>query len=124
MNGLIAQEKLRKAVIKYKETHTIQETANFFEIGTDTVSRWNSQYKKEGTLLPVETGGKTYSLVTEEGHKFLISEIEKKNDITLEMLQKKYLARFGKLISISTVHYHLNKLNISLKKKASMTRKN
>lgn len=46
----------------------------------------------------------------------MISEIEKKNDITLEMLQKKYLARFGKLISISTVHYHLNKLNISLKK--------
>lgn len=42
MNGLIAQEKLRKAVIKYKETHTIEETANFFKIGIDTVSRWNS----------------------------------------------------------------------------------
>lgn len=124
MNGLAAQEKLRKAVIKYKETHTIQETARFFEIGTDTVSRWDSQYKNKGTLLPAETGGKTYSFVTEEGQEFLIAEIKNKNDITLEMLQQKYLERFGILISISTVHYHLKKLNISFKKKVSMTRKN
>lgn len=124
MDGLIAQQKLRKAVVKYKSTHTIEETALFFELGTDTVSRWDAQFKKDGTLLPAKRGGKTYSFVTEEGRKFLSSEIERQNDITLFELQQKYLERFGILISIPTVHYNLKKLKISLKKKAFTTLKN
>lgn len=122
MTELTYQEKLRKAVIKYKKNHTIKETAIFFEIGEDTVSRWDSQYKKEGTLSHRKRNSATYYyIVSEEGKKFLASEVEKNNDITLEELRQKYLAKFNEDISVPTVHYHLNKLNITRKKKASTT---
>lgn len=124
MNEQTYQEKLRKAVIKYKQTNTIEETANFFEIGTDTVSRWYAQYKKEGTLLPRKKGGATYYVVSEEGKKFLASEIENNNDIKLEELRQKYFNQFNEDISVSAVHYHLKKLNITRKKKVSTTLKN
>lgn len=117
MKELTAQEKLRKAVIKYKQSHTIEETAKFFEIGTDTVSRWDAQYKKEGTLSPRKTGGATYYVVSEEGKKFLASEVQNKNDITLEELRQQYFIRFNENISVPTVHYHLKKLNLTHKKK-------
>lgn len=124
MNETTAQKKLRKAVINYRKNHTIEESALLFEIGTDTVVRWENQFKNEGTLLPQKTGGKTYSFVTETGQQFLRSEIEKENDITLQELQTRYLERFNIKLGISTIHYHLKKLGISLKKKASMTPKN
>jgi transposase len=121
MNETTAQEKLRKAVIKYKENHTIEETANFFEIANITVSRWNSIYKNEGRLLPLQSGGATYYIVDEKGKQFLIAEVENKNDITLAELQKKYLEKFDETIGISTIHGYLKKANISLKKKVSTT---
>jgi transposase len=125
MTELTYQEKLRKAVIKYKQNHTIKETAIFFEIGEDTVSRWDSQYKKEGTLSHRKRSSATYyCIVFEEGKKFLASEVEKRNDITLEELRQKYFTKFNEDISVPTVHYHLDKLNITRKKKASMTPKN
>ena len=118
MELLNFQEKLRKAVIKYVGDHTINETAIFFEIGTATVSRWKAQYESDGTLTPAKKGGATYFVVGEDGKQFLISEVENKNDITLEELRQKYLEKFNELIGISTIHYHLKKANISLKKKA------
>jgi transposase len=122
MNESTFQEKLRKAVIKYKQDHTIRETANFFEIATVTVSRWNAQYKNEGSLLPRKRSEDTYfSVVDEKGKQFLISEIEKKNDATLEELRQKYLEKFDELIGVSTIHGHLKTANISLKKKAFTT---
>ena len=117
MELLNFQEKLRKAVIKYVGDQTINETANFFEIGTATVSRWKAQYENEGTLTPAKKGGATYFVVGEEGKQFLISEVENKNDITLEELRQKYLEKFNELIGVSTIHYHLKKANISFKKK-------
>ena len=124
MNETTAQEKLRKAVINYRKNHTIEQAALLFEIGTDTVVRWENQFKNDGTLLPEKNGGKTYSFVTETGQQFLRSEIEKENDITLQELQTRYLERFNIKLGISTIHYHLKKLGISLKKKVSMTQKN
>jgi Transposase and inactivated derivatives len=117
MESLDFQEKLRKAVLKYEKKHTINETADFFELGTATVSRWKAQYENDGTLTPAKKGGKTYFVVGEDGKQFLISEVENKNDITLEELRQKYLEKFNELIGISTIHYHLKKANISLKKK-------
>jgi transposase len=117
MESLNFQEKLRKAVIKYLENHTISETAVFFEIGTATVSRWKAHYENEGRLTAAKKGGATYCVINEEGKKFLISEVENRNDITLEELRQKYLERFDELIGISTIHGHLKKANISLKKK-------
>ena len=66
MNESTCQQKLRKAVIKYKKTHTIEETANFFEIATITVSRWDAQYKNEGTLLPRERSKDSYFSIVDE----------------------------------------------------------
>ena len=118
MTEINYQEKLRKAVFKYKQTHTIKETALFFEMGEDTVSRWDRQYKKEGTLSPRKRSKSTYySVVSNEGKKFLVSEVEKRNDITLEELRQKYFIQFNEDISVSTVHYHLAKLGITRKKK-------
>jgi transposase len=115
------EEKLRKSVIKYLKDHTINETAYFFEVGASTVSRWKAQYENDGTLTSAKKGGATYFVVGEEGKQFIISEVENKNDITLEELRQKYLERFNELIGISTIHGHLKKANISLKKKAFMT---
>jgi transposase len=116
------EKKLRKSVIKYLKEHTIGETASFFELGTATVSRWKAQYENEGTLTPAKKGGATYCIVGEEGKQFLISEVENKNDITLENLRQKYLTKFNELIGISTIHGILKQANISLKKKAFTTR--
>lgn len=121
MNESTFQEKFRKAVIKYKQTHTIKETADFFEISTVTVSRWDAQYKNEDSLLPRKRNEDTYFFVIgEEGKNFLISEVENKNDITLEELRQKYLEKFNELIGVSTIHGILKKANISFKKKVSM----
>jgi len=118
MNESTFQEKFRKSVIKYKQTHTIKETADFFEISTVTVSRWDAQYKNEDSLLPRKRNENTYFFVIgEEGKKFLISEVENKNDITLEELRQKYLEKFNELIGVSTIHGILKKANISFKKK-------
>jgi len=117
MELLDFQKKLRKAVLKYEKDHTISETALFFEIGTATVSRWKAQYKNVGTLTPAKKGGATYFVVGEDGKQFLISEVKNKNDITLEELRQKYLEKFNEIIGLSTIHYHLKKANISLKKK-------
>jgi len=111
------EEKLRKSVIKYLKEHTTNETASFFELGTATVSRWKAQYENEGTLTSAKKGGATYFVVGEEGKQFLLSEVENKNDITLEELRQRYLEKFNELIGISTIHGHLKKANISLKKK-------
>ena len=117
------EEKLRKSVLKYLKEHTISETARFFELGTATVSRWKSQYKNEGSLLPRKRSDDTYfSVVDNKGKQFIISAIEEKNDITLEEIRQKYLENFNELIGISTIHGHLKKANISLKKKVSTTR--
>jgi len=118
METLNFQEKFRKIVIKYTENHTTKETADLFEIGTNTVSRWKSQYINDGTLIAAKKGGATYFVVGEEGKDFFVSEIAEKNDITLEELRQKYLEKFNETISVSTIHYHLKKLNISLKKKS------
>lgn len=115
------EEKLRKSVIKYLKEHTTNETASFFELGTATVSRWKAQYENEGTLTSAKKGGATYFVVGEEGKQFLLSEVENKNDITLQELRQKYLEKFHELIGISTIHGHLKKANISLKKKAFTT---
>jgi transposase len=115
------EEKLRKAVLKYLKEHTTNGTACFFELGTATVSRWKAQYKNEGTLTSAKKGGATYFVVGEDGKQFLLSEVENKNDITLEELRQKYLENFNELIGISTIHGHLKKANISLKKKAFTT---
>ncbi len=115
------EEKLRKSVLKYLKEHTTNETANFFELGTATVSRWKAQYKNEGTLTPAKKGGATYFVVGEEGKQFLISEVENKNDITLAELKQKYFEKFNEIIGESTIHGHLKKANISLKKKAFTT---
>ena len=118
MSELTYQEKFRKAVIKYRKTHTIKETAAFFEIGEDTVSRWERQYREEKTLAPRKRNEFTYaSIVSEEGKKFIAALIEKTNDITLEEIRQHYFVRFNQEISVQTVHYHLKKLNISRKKK-------
>jgi transposase len=112
------EEKLRKSVLKYLKEHTISETASFFELGTATVSRWKSQYENEGSLLPRKRSDDTYfSVVDNKGKQFFISAIEEKNDITLEEIRQKYLENFNELIGISTIHGHLKKANISLKKK-------
>ena len=116
MNEKTAQQILRKSVINYRRSHTIKETALLFELSESTIVRWETQYKNKGTLLPEKTGGKTYAFVTESGQKFLLSEIEKENDITLEELQKCYLKRFNIRLGISTIHSHLKQLKISLKK--------
>jgi transposase len=60
MELLNFQEKLRKAVLKYEKNHTINETADFFELGTATISRWKAQYENDGTLTPAKKGVKTY----------------------------------------------------------------
>ena len=115
------EKKLRKSVIKYFKDHTVFETADFFEIGTATVTRWTTVYKNEGRLTSAKKGGATYSIVTEEGKQFILSEVENKNDITLAELKQKYLEKFNEIIGESTIAYHLKKLNISRKKKVSMT---
>lgn len=111
------EEKLRKSALKYLKEYSISETASFFELGTATISRWKAQYENEGTLTSAKKGGATYFIVGEEGKQFLISEVENKNDITLEELRQKYLEKFDELIGISTIHGLLKKANISLKKK-------
>jgi transposase len=121
MEKFNSEEKLRKSVIKYLKEHTTNETANFFELGTATVSRWKAQYENEGTLTSAKKGGATYSIVTEEGKQFILSEVENNNDITLAELKQKYLKKFNEIIGESTISYHLKKLNISRKKKVSTT---
>ena len=108
-NKLTTYEKLRKSVIDYRASHTIEETAKSFNTSYRTVIRWVKQYNNDNSLSCKERGGATYCIVDREGKDFLIEQLQETNDLTLEELRQKYFDRFGVLISISAIHYHLKK---------------
>jgi Helix-turn-helix domain len=50
-NKLTTYEKLRKSVIDYRASHTIEETAKSFNTSYRTVIRWVKQYNNDIVFL-------------------------------------------------------------------------
>lgn len=116
-DNLTDYEKLRKAVISYRQEHTLKETSELFGISNTTIIAWTKKYQQTGLLTKAARGGKTHCIVDKEGEAFIIESIVKNNDLTLKEMRQLYLKHFNVLIGISTVDYTLRKNNISVKKK-------
>ena len=116
-NNLTDHERFRKAVIDYREYHTLEATKELFKISTSTINRWYKQYAEEGTLTYKNRGGAHNIKVIPEGKIFLGQQVELENDLTLAELSTRYAEKFNKKITESTVHNHLKAQKITYKKK-------
>jgi transposase len=116
-NDLTDHERFRKAVIDYREYHTLEATKKLFKTSIKTINRWCTQYAEEGTLTYKNRGGAHNIKVTPEGKLFLIEQVELENDLTLAELSIRYAEKFNQKIAQSTIHYHLNAQKITYKKK-------
>ena len=110
-------EQLRKAVILYRENHTLLETAELFSKTPKTIVSWCKQYQEKGTLSKAPRGGKTHCIVDEQGERFILETVEQENDLSLRKIQHRYSEQFGIRIGQSTVDDYLRKHQITLKKK-------
>ena len=103
---------VRKKVLEYENTHTIQETAKTFNISTWTVSTWKKRLREKGCLNPTVIKRKPRKL----DHAKLIEYVETNPD--------KYLREIAEVFNVSTaaIGKALKKLGFTLKKRPNYTR--
>lgn len=111
---------LRERVVRaYEEgSESMRNIAKRFKVSLSFVNQIWQRYKSEKTLeSKAHGGGKAYRVEGESEVSFLRGLVEEKNDRTLEELRGLFEQKFGKSMSLSTVHETLKRLNLSRKKK-------
>jgi len=113
MTHIIYDNTVREKVIKYiLDGNSQYSAAKLFNLNTMTVSRWYLRYKNYGSLVKQKPGVK--ARVNKEE---LINHINAYPDENLGSLSKK----FG--ISVSGVHYWLQKLGFCYKRTLQISNK-
>lgn len=115
---------LRKRVITAYERGqgSLRKLAQRFDVSFSFVNQLWRRYEREGTMEPKpHGGGKPRRARGEEEELFLRASLERKNDLTLAELVQSFEVKFGKRMSVSTMHETLRRMNLTRKKKVSMT---
>ena len=111
---------LRKKIIDVYEEEKIsqRQLAKRFRVAKSFVQKLFKQYRETGSIEPKKRSQQTPTKLNDEQLNFLQSLVEEKNDATLEELSEDLADATGILISRSTVHRMLKRLNLTFKKKA------
>lgn len=110
---------LRRRIFNYSLNHTVQETAQVFQIAPSTVYELEKLFTETGDLLPRPPGPARPRAVSPEGELFIQTLICETVDITLAELCQRYTEQYGVNVSISTMHATLQRLKISYKRKTT-----
>lgn len=111
-------EDLRIRMFTYSLTHSIRETARFFNVSPNTVYLLRKVFIETGGLKPREHLRERAHLITPEGESYLKSLLVEENDLTLEELRHRYKKVYGVQVSIGTMFNTLERMNITYKKKS------
>ena len=113
---------LRKRIVKALEQgSSISEVSRRYEVHRHTVRRLRDRFEQTGSLEPLARGGRRVSRI--EPYRDQIREwIRQQSDMTLAELRQRLLDRCGVEMSISTLGYHLNRMELSYKKNATRQR--
>ena len=85
---------------------------DIFQVGSATLQRWVSQYRKEGTLCTKPNGSRPWKL----DHTGIVDYVKTHNDSTLQEIAN----HFGTVVSV--IDYILRKYKITRKKNYSLRR--
>ena len=108
---------LRQCIFSYSLTHTIRETAEVFQVSTNTVCLIKKRFIETGSVSAKTNRYKPPRLITEEGELYLQSLLISQPDITLEQLRTEYQEAYGILVSIGTMYNTVKRLGFTRKKK-------
>ncbi len=118
-------EELRIRVVKGVEEHgfTIERAAEVFGVGTATVKRWLSLYRKTGGVAPLPVGGVRFMWCGPAEAPGLKNLVAKTPDATVIELADAYNAEHETKVSRSAMGRALLRFGLTLKKKASVRRR-
>lgn len=114
---------LRIRIFNYSLCHSIRDTAKIFNVSPNTVFLLTKLFFETGSLEPRPRKHEHHNLITPEGEMHIQLLLAKNNDLTLDELRNRYEEAYGVLVSVGTMHNTLKKLNITRKKRHSLTQK-
>lgn len=113
---------IRNRVIKAIEAgSSFVETAERYQLARQTVSEYWKRYQEKGEVYRKQQGGYRRSRL-DPYREEIKRWIEQDNDMTLETLQQRLSERYKVKLSVSTLGYHLERMNLSYKKNATRQR--
>ena len=113
---------IRNRVIKsIKAGSSFVETADRYQLARQTVSEYWKRYQEKGEVYRKQHGGYRRSRL-DPYREEIKRWIEQDNDMTLETLQERLSERYKVNLSVSTLGYHLERMNLSYKKNATRQR--
>lgn len=113
---------IRNRVIRaIKAGASYVEVAERFDIARQTVSEYWSRYQERGEVYRKQHGGYRRSRI--EPYREEIEQwIEEDSNLTLEALKERLFERYGIKLSVSTLCYHLDRMELTYKKNATRQR--
>jgi transposase len=102
---------------KQKTNESIQQIANRFQVSYSFVNRLLKRYEAVASVEPKPHGGGKPPLLNSQQIKILSQLVEEDNDATLQQLSVRLTEKTGIKVSIPTVCRHLQKLDLTRKKK-------
>ena len=109
----------RRAVSAYENGEgTLVEIAERFSIGRTSLTDYLKRKRETGDVLPTKYTPGPKNKISLKGLVYIRALVERKSDILLIEICRKYLSRFKKEISEPTVCRALKKMNFNRKKKS------
>lgn len=109
----------RRAVAAYENGEgTLEEVSARFSIGRTSLVDYLKRKRETGDVLPTEYTPGPPTTITTKGLAYIRWTVERKPDIILADICKKYLGRFKKNVSPSMVCRALKKIGLKRKKKS------
>jgi transposase len=97
-----------------------RQAAARFGVSVASAIRWAEQQETTGTVAPKKQGGDRRSDRIEKEADFILGEVEKTPDITLEELQAKLKEERGRRFGIGTIWRFFERRRITLNKRRHM----
>ena len=110
---------LRQRVVRAYEQGkgSLAEVAEQFNVGQTFVKKMLRQQRETRSVAPLARGGGRQPALLEKEHRLLRQKVKEQPDITLVELQEHLAAKAGVVVSVPTIHRHLQALRLSHKKK-------
>lgn len=112
---------LRQRIINYGLVHPVRQTAELFQVSPTTVQSLKKLYYETGDIAPRQRNTGPDRPVSPGGELWLQALLSETPDLSLAELCEKYGDIYGVLVSTSTMHNTLKRMEYSFKKKRSTT---
>ena len=107
---------LRQRIISYGLVHPVRQTAELFQVSPNTVHLLKKLFYETGGVAPRWRNTVPDRLISPEGGLWLQALLAETPDLSLAELCGKYKDVYGILVSTSTMHNTLKRMEYSFKK--------